>query len=108
MEDDLKDPDYTPETGNMAGEIHPIDFAETILYSERFTNLSNFQLSSLANLIGKAYMTYLNVLDPSLFISVHGISNQKARVRQRVLENHKENTKELLCIKVITHMVLQA
>ena len=90
----------------MAGVIHPIDFADTILYAERFTNLSNFQLSSLASLIGKAYMTYQNVLDPSLLISEHGIRNQKARVLQRVLENHKENTKELLCIKVNALLVL--
>ena len=58
----------------------------------------------MINLIAKAY----NVTDPSLLISEHGIRNQKARVRQRVLENHKENTKELLGIKVVTIIELQA
>ena len=104
--DDLEDVDYQPEseTENRGKAVHPIDFIETILFAERFTNLSNFQLSSLINLIAKAY----NVTDPSLLISEHGIRNQKARVRQRVLENHKENTKELLGIKVVTIIELQA
>ena len=79
----------------MTGLNHPINFSEAILFSERFTNLSNFQLSSLASLIGKAYMNHFNVLDPNLFISEGGIRNQKKRIREKVLENHKENVKNL-------------
>ena len=85
----------------MAGAHHPIDFTETLLFAERFTNLSNFQISSLISLIGKAYMNHFNIMDSSLLISETGIRNQKNRVRQRVLENHKEKTKQLLCIKVV-------
>ena len=97
--------DYEPEIQNLAGAVHPIDFTETILFAERFTNLSNFQLAGLASLIGKAYMTYLNVMDPSLLISEHGIRNQKARIRKSVLEDHKVHTKNLLCIKVCMYGV---
>ena len=50
-------------------------------------------------------MNHFNVLDPNLFISEGGIRNQKKRIREKVLENHKENVKNLQCIKVLNMLM---
>ena len=90
--------DYEPEIENL-GTPHPLEkeFADSLDFAERF-QLSDFVVSNMTNLIGKAY----GVKDPSLLVTETCIGKMKKRRRKACLEDHKVKTKRLIGLQVNT------
>ena len=96
--------DYEPEIENL-GTPHPLEkeFADSLDFAERF-QLSDFVVSNMTNLIGKAY----GVKDPSLLVTETCIGKMKKRRRKACLEDHKVKTKRLIGLQVNTFMRFEA
>ena len=64
-------PEYEPEIENL-GSPHPLEkeFADSLDFAERF-QLSDFVVSNMTNLIGKAYGVKGGIFSESILICLH-------------------------------------